>query len=99
MAKRNHRSQFNGSNKRARRTQEQTPTISLAERAAARKPPTKYGAPFIVLEDKEKQTFTFARGAWVPYEQSIEECKVDCMVKALPQQVNNMTRYEIRSPV
>ena len=99
MAKRNHRSQFNGSKTRTRRTQESAPAISLSERAAQREPPKKYGEPFVVLEDKEKQTFTFARGAWVPFELSIAECREECMVKALPQKVNNMTRYEIRSPV
>ena len=99
MARKNHRSHGNGSNKRARRSQETTPPISLAERSAQRKPPVKYGPPFVVLEDNEKQTFTFIRGAWIPYELSIDECRAECLVKALPQQVNNMTRYEIRSPV
>lgn len=57
-----------------------------------------YGKPFIVLEDKEKNTFIYKAGAWVPHTESIAECRQTCQVKELPQQLNRMTRYEIRCP-
>jgi hypothetical protein len=63
------------------------------------KVPTQYGAPFIVLEDSDKNTFEYASGAWVPFSMSIAECKQTCQVKELPQKVNNKTRYEVRVPV
>lgn len=61
--------------------------------------PKQYGKPFVLLEDDRKQTFQFQAGAWVPYERSIAECRVDCDVKQLAQKVNNMTRYEVRLPL
>jgi hypothetical protein len=64
-----------------------------------RKPPTTYGKPFIVLEDAQKQAFKYGNGAWLPYELSIAQCRVEGEVKVLPQQINNMTRYEVRLPV
>jgi hypothetical protein len=64
-----------------------------------RKPPVVYGQAFIVMEDETKRTFEYQRGAWVPYELSIAECRRDCLVKELPQKVNRMTRYEVRRPV
>ena len=60
--------------------------------------PTVYGKAFIVAEDAAKNTFHFHGGAWVPYEDSIAECRRTCLVKELPQKLNNMTRYEIRRP-
>ncbi len=64
-----------------------------------RLPPVVYGKPFILMEDKDKHTFEFTRGAWVAYERTIAQCRLDCQVKELPQKVNNMTRYEVRCPV
>jgi hypothetical protein len=37
--------------------------------------------------------------AWNPYHLSIAECKVDCLVKTLPQKLNGKTRYEVRAPL
>lgn len=64
-----------------------------------RKAPTKYGKPFILLEDKSYNTFEYSAGAWVPYALSIAQCREDYLVKELPQKVNGKTRYEIRCPV
>jgi hypothetical protein len=61
--------------------------------------PKQYGKPFIVMENAAKQTFHFAGGAWVPYDRSIADCRLDCDVKQLAQKVNNMTRYEVRPPL
>ncbi len=64
-----------------------------------KKLPKVYGKPFILLEDREKNTFEYASGAWVPYPMSIAECRKECMVKEMPQKVNDKTRYEVRLPV
>lgn len=64
-----------------------------------RKVPVVYGEAVVVLEDESKNTFEFEKGAWIPYPMSIAQCRVDCLVKELPQKVNRMTRYEIRCPV
>jgi hypothetical protein len=64
-----------------------------------RQPAVVYGKPFIVLEDKAKNTFIYQAGNWVPYTESIAECRKTCQVKQLPQSVNQMIRYEIRCPV
>jgi hypothetical protein len=64
-----------------------------------RKPPVVFGKPFVVLEDEDKNTFEYARGAWVPYAMSIAQCRQECQVKELPQKVNGKTRYEVRCPV
>lgn len=71
----------------------------MRNRSLERKPPTQYGKPFILLEDAEKNTFEFANGAWVPYAMTIAECRAECQVKVLPQQVSGKTRYEIRLPL
>jgi hypothetical protein len=73
----------------------------IREAPAPRVPrvPVQYGAPFIVLEDTDKNTFEYANGAWTPFAMSIAQCKKTCQVKELPQKVNNKTRYEIRVPV
>lgn len=68
------------------------PVVSERPRAIA------YGQPFIVLEDAEKNTFIYKGGAWVPHSASIAECRLTCQVKALPQGVGKMTRYEVRCP-
>jgi hypothetical protein len=57
-----------------------------------------YGKAFILMEDAEKNTFVYKAGAWVPYEATIAECRQTCQVKALPQGVGKMTRYEVRAP-
>jgi hypothetical protein len=66
---------------------------------AERPPPVKYGKPFILLEDLEKNTFVFKAGVWVAYGASIAECRGTCKVKELPQRVNQMIRYEVRCPL
>ncbi len=58
-----------------------------------------YGKPFILMEDAEKNTFVYKGGAWVAYESSIAELRQTCQVKALPQGVGKMTRYEVRAPL
>jgi hypothetical protein len=58
-----------------------------------------YGKAFIVAEDSDKNTFSFDGAAWVPYSNSIAECRLTCLVKELPQRLKNMTRYEVRQPV
>ena len=66
----------------------------LAERRA----PVVYGKPFIVMEDEQKNTFVYERGTWIPHSSTIAECRKTCLVKELPQRVNRMIRYEVRSP-
>ncbi len=68
-------------------------------RTLERKPPTQYGKPLIILEDAAKDTFEFVGGEWVPYAMTIAECRKECQVRILPQQVNGKTRYEIRLPL
>jgi hypothetical protein len=63
------------------------------------KPIVQYGEPFMLLEDAAKNTFEYTGGAWVPFDRNIADCKIDCLVKELPQKVNKMTRYEVRCPV
>lgn len=60
--------------------------------------PVTYGKPFIVAEDENKNTFFYQAGAWVPYGESIAECRKTCLVTELPQRLNKMIRYEVRSP-
>ena len=96
MARKN---RFN--HKRHQRTQ------STARAAVTREPPKvyekkapiQYGKPFILLEDPQKNTFEYARGTWVAYAQTIAQCRQIFQVTELPQKVNGMTRYEIRSPL
>jgi hypothetical protein len=57
-----------------------------------------YGKAMIVAEDAAKNTFYFDGSAWMPYSDSIAECRRTCLVKELPQKLKNMTRYEIRRP-
>lgn len=72
----------------------QLASIAPVERVA----PTVYGKAFIVAEDSTKKTFVFQAGAWTPYTSTIAECRQTCLVKELPQKLNNMTRYEVRCP-
>jgi hypothetical protein len=58
-----------------------------------------YGKAIVIAEDANKNTFYFDGAAWVPYSDSIAECRRSCLVKELPQRVKDMTRYEIRPPV
>lgn len=64
-----------------------------------RKPPVVYGQPFIVLEDESKNTFTYQSGSWIPHSMTIAECRQSCQVRELPQKLNRMIRYEVRSPI
>lgn len=61
--------------------------------------PKQYGAPYVLLESKTKQTFIYQGGAWVEFGRTIAECRTDCLVKVLAQKVNDMTRYEIRPEI
>ena len=67
--------------------------------AVERKPPVKYGKPFVLLEDSQKGTFIYNGGQWVRHTRTIAECRQDSQVKELPQKINGMTRYEICAPV
>lgn len=84
----------------AKRFREQGGNNSSSETPVyVKKAPVEYGKPFIVMEDTEKNTFAYDGMAWNPYHLSIAECKVDCLVKALPQKLNGKTRYEVRAPL
>ena len=87
----------NQRSRRPARRAEATPV--KARLVAEKKAPIVYGKAFVVLEDESKCTFSFDKGAWVPYAMSIAECRTECLVKELPQKVNRMTRYEIRRPI
>lgn len=63
------------------------------------KPPVEYGKPVMILEDTARSTFEFKGGAWIPFAKSIAQCRLDCIVKELPQKINQMTRYEVRFPL
>jgi hypothetical protein len=97
MAQRN---RFNNA-KRQKPHLRTTPSITPREERVIpeRKAPTQYGKPFILLEDANKNTFEYQGGAWVPHTMTIAECREACQVTELPQKVNRMTRYEIRSPL
>ena len=89
------------SNQRARAASASTSATRSLYRppeVTQRTAPVVYGKPFIVLEDEAKNTFVFKGGAWVAHTSSIAECRLSCQVKELPQRVNKMTRYEVRSP-
>lgn len=93
------RNRFNHKRQKPRRGTPQATTSSEPPHVYEKKAPVQYGKPFVLLEDASKNTFAFTGGAWVPHPMSIAECRVECQVKELPQQVNRMTRYEIRCPV
>ena len=98
MAKGNKRQRHNGPPRPGRRNPaEPRALVSLAPRE--KKPPVRYGVAFVLLEDGQKNTFHFQAGAWVAHERSIADYRADSQVKALPQQVNGMARYEIRCPL
>lgn len=67
--------------------------------APQRKGRVEYDRPFILLEDANKDTFEFKLGQWTRHAMTIAECRQSCVVKELPQKVNGMTRFEIRSPL
>ena len=69
---------------------------SLADRCKRR---VVYGKPFILMEDAEKNTFVYKAGEWVAYEATVAALRRTCQVKALPQGVGKMTRYEVRAPI
>jgi hypothetical protein len=81
-----------------RRTSAPAPAARPARTAFEIKPPVTYGKPFTLLEDTEKVAFIYSAGQWVRFEKSIAECRVDCLVKELPQKINGMTRYEVAAP-
>ena len=93
------RPRFNPKRHKSTAVRRGAPPVREASAVYERKPPVVYGAPFILLEDLDKNTFEYARGAWVPYALTIAECKQTCQVKELPQKVNDKTRYEIRLPL
>ena len=63
------------------------------------KPIVQYDKPITILEDTMRNTFEFKGGAWVPFNMTIAECRKGCLVKELPQKVNQMVRYEVRCPI
>ena len=63
------------------------------------KEPVDYGAPFIVMEDADKNTFSYNGSAWVQHRMTMAECRLQCQVKLLPQKVNGKLRYEVREPI
>jgi len=73
--------------------------VAEAPRVFLPKPPVRYGKPFLLMEDVQKNTFEYVQGAWVAHDRSIADYRIDCKVNELPQKVNKMTRYEIRSPI
>jgi hypothetical protein len=75
------------------------PPVREPAMAYVPKPPVRYAAPFVLLEDTDKNTFEYANGSWVPYALSIAQCRQTCQVKELPQKVNDKTRYEVRVPL
>jgi hypothetical protein len=97
----NKRRHHNNNNKKQHRPpsaapQRQDAGVQLVREIA---PKPTYGKPFILLEDLQKNTFEYLHGAWVPHPKRIAECRLDCLVKELPQKLNKMTRYEVRSQV
>jgi hypothetical protein len=92
-----HQNRFNKHRKQSSRSAR--PRVMEKPAIPERKPPTVYGKPFIVLEDGQKNAFKYGNGAWLPYELSIAQCRREGEVKELPQQINNMTRYEVRLPL
>jgi hypothetical protein len=93
------RPRFNHKRQKKRATRQQSSVPREAPRVYEKKPPVQYGKPFVLLEDANKNTFEYKGGAWVPHSMSIAECRQECQVSELPQKVNSMTRYEVRSPV
>jgi hypothetical protein len=86
-------------NKRQAARTPDRPRSQLAALVPVERPaPVVYGKAFIVAEDAAKKTFIFQGGAWTPYSSTIAECRQTCLVKELPQKLNNMTRYEVRCP-
>jgi hypothetical protein len=87
---------YRQSNSKGRRSSAPPPPpLAVREHKA----PVQYGKPFILLEDGQKNTFKFFGGAWVAYDRTIAQCKVNCQVKELDQKLNRMTRYEVRAPI
>lgn len=64
-----------------------------------RRPPVRCGKPISLLEDAEKNAFTFSAGQWKPFDKSIAACRVDCLVKELPQKINGLIRYKVSAPI
>ena len=75
------------------------PVVREAPAVYVKAPPVQYGKAFIVMEDREKNTFEYSAGAWVPFSMNMVACRQSCQVKELPQKLNGMTRYEVRLPL
>lgn len=93
------RNRFSHRRTKKRSTTPHTSSPREAPRSFEKKAPVQYGKPFVLLEDANKNTFEYKSGAWIPHAMSIAQCRVECQVNELPQKVNSMTRYEVRSPV
>jgi hypothetical protein len=90
---------FHNVNKRQMsRAPSDTRSLRRPPEVTQRPVPVVYGKPFILAEDAAKNTFVFKAGEWVPYAESIAECRQTCQVKELPQRLNKMIRYEVRCP-
>jgi len=63
------------------------------------KEPVEYGKMFIVMEDGDRNTFSYNGSSWVPHSMTMQECRAECQVKELPQKVNGKIRYEVRAPI
>ncbi len=86
-------------NKRNRRPESPHASRREAPPVYQPKPVVQYDKAITILEDTGRNTFEFKGGAWVPFAMSIAECRRDCLVKELPQKVNQMIRYEVRCPL
>jgi hypothetical protein len=85
-----------------RKNSRSTPGVAVEKRPRipARKPPALFGKPFVVLEDEEKNTFSYQGGAWVPYAMTIKQCRDEGHdVRELSQKISKMIRYEVRLQV
>jgi hypothetical protein len=92
------RNRHHNSQKKNHRSAAPAP-VRVPVAVAERKPPVRYGRPFVLLEDSLKVTFIYSGGQWVKHSKTIAECRQDCQVKELPQKINGMTRYEVMSPL
>jgi hypothetical protein len=95
----NHKRSHNNRRPKTKRRSNAPPTLAPVEIPQS-KPQVEYGEPFTLLEDEDKSTFEFKAGAWVPYEMTIAQCRLNnCKVNELPQKVKFKTRYEVRLPL
>ncbi|TVP97717.1 MAG: hypothetical protein EA381_14140 [Planctomycetaceae bacterium] len=90
---------FAGRRTPSKRNRQDSSSVVTAREAYVKKEPVEYGKPFIVMEDAQKNTFAYDGTGWNPYPLSIAECRTECLVKELPQNLNGKTRYEVRAPI